>query len=161
MVNTNRLAQPYDTIRRTNPGLADAALRLVHRHWLATGYGDIADQLADNSWSVGSRDPEIAEAHATALAAGGREQDLQDAAAICGAVLSLRTGSTDEAWSLLEIRAAQIAGQIERRRVRYSDQVDEDGNLIPLRRHHPANPRRVRQPASFGRLAPAERRFGT
>lgn len=147
MVNTNRRTQPYETIRaRGHPELADAALRLVHRHWLATGYGDVADQLADNAWNVGCRDPEIAEAHAMALAAGGREQDLQDAAAVCAAVLPLRAGNTDEAWRLLEIRGAQIDGQIERRRVRFSDQVDEDGNPIPLRRHHPANPRRVRAP---------------
>ena len=49
-----------------------------------------------------------------------------------------RDGSTDEAWGLLDIREAQILGQIERRRVRYSDEFDEEGNPIPLRRHHAA-----------------------
>lgn len=106
----------------------------------------MADQLADLAWLAGCRDPEIAEAHAIALAAGGREQDLEAAAWVCSQALMHRLDNTDEAWRLLDIREHELLGQLERRRVRYSDELDEDGNRIPIRRHHPEQPRRVRSP---------------
>lgn len=71
---------------------------------------------------------------------------------MCATALPLRNGSTDEAWRLLAIREAQILGQIERRRVRYSDEFDEDGNPIPLRRHQAERTHRVRA-ARFLRTA--------
>lgn len=97
-------------------------------------------------WTLSTQRPSSVEARATNLAAGGRDVDLAEGAAVCAQTLPLRGGNTDDAWRLLEIREAQILGQIERRRVRYSDLVDEDGNPIPKRRHNPTNPRRVRQP---------------
>lgn len=137
--------QPYFSLRaRGHESLADAALRLIVRHYRATGFPDRADQLVDLAWANGCRDPEIAEAQAVNLAAAGRDPDLHAAAAVCAETLPRRNGSTDEAWRLLAIREASIEGQLERRRVRYGDQVDENGQPIPLRRHHPTNPRRVR-----------------
>jgi DNA polymerase III epsilon subunit-like protein len=137
--------QPYFTMRKTgHVKLADAALRLIHRHSGDIGQVAHADQLADLAWIEGCRDPEIAEAHAIVLAAGGRKADLEAAALVCGTTLPLRNGSTDEAWRLLDIREAQILGQIERQRVRYSDEFDDDGNPIPLRRHQAERPHRIR-----------------
>ena len=145
--------QAYISMRRSgHVALADATLRLVHRYWRETGQLARADLVADAAWLADCRDPEIAEAHAITLAAGGRDADLEAAALVCASTLPLRNGSTDEAWRLLDIREAQILGQIERRRVRYSDEFDEEGNPIPLRRHHAERPHRVR-PTRFLRTS--------
>ena len=142
---TVRRTRPWVTIGQTgHVKLADAALRLVHRHYLEIGQVARADQLADLAWIEGCRDPELAEAHALVLASGGRKADLNAAALVCNTTLPLRNGSTDEAWRLLDIREAQILGQLERRRVRYSDAFDEDGNPVLIRRHHAERPHRVR-----------------
>lgn len=61
-----------------------------------------------------------------------------------------RTGSTDVGWNLLTSGAAHLAGIQERLGVSYHDRVDEDGNLIAKRRHHPKHPRRTR-PLRFTR----------
>lgn len=143
----HRRANGYITMRDGgHVQLADAALRLVHRHWQDTGASDRADQLVEFAWAVGCRDPQIAEAHAMALAAGGRERDLELAAEVCSITLAARAGNTDEAWHLLSIRESQIRGQIERRRALFTNTTDAAGNRVPKRRHHPTNPRRVRPP---------------
>ncbi len=126
--------------------LADATLRLVHQHWIEVGQHARAQQLAQLAWAGGCRDPEIAEAHAIAIARAGREPDLRAALDVCTEALTLRAGNTDDAWRSLAIRQAQIAGRIERGRVCYTGEVDAAGNPIIARRHQPRAARRVRQP---------------
>jgi hypothetical protein len=111
--------------------------------------------LAGLAWLAGCRDPQIAEEHAIALAAGGREQDLEAGAWVCSQALLHRSGNTEEAWRLLDIREHELLGRLERRRVRYSDELDENGNKVPLRRHHPEHAKRVRPPR-FLRARPIE-----
>ena len=125
---------------------ADAALRLVHAHWRAKRQDDIADLLAYYAWAAGCRDTEIVEAHALALAASGRNSDLEDAIAVCETTLAEQNGSTDEAWRSLAIRLAQLSGRLRRLDGLPSGRFDSDGNPIPKRRHHPARPRRSRPP---------------
>ena len=126
--------------------LADATLRLVRQHWIEAGQHARAQQLAQLAWAGGCRDPEIAEAHAIAIARAGREPDLRAALDVCTEALTLRAGNTDDAWRSLAIRQAQIAGRIERGRVCYTGEVDAAGNPIIARRHQPRAARRVRQP---------------
>jgi hypothetical protein len=126
--------------------LADAGLRAAYRYWRDAGQTARAQQLAHYGCAAGSRDPVIVEAHATDVAAGGREADLMAALAVIGPTLAQRAGNTDEAWAGLEIRASHIEGSLERRRALY--RIDEHGNRVPVRRHHPENPRRTR-PSRF------------
>jgi DNA polymerase III epsilon subunit-like protein len=137
----------YTEMRRAGDGpLADAALRLVHRHWRNVGQQDVAALLAEQAWAAGCRDPEIAEAYALALAAAGRLTDLDAAISVCQAVLAGQNGSTDEAWRSIAITASQLGGRRHRLVFRPSGKVDADGNPIPIRRHHPAVPKRSRPP---------------
>jgi hypothetical protein len=135
---------PYLEMRRSHPRLADAALRLVHTHWRAKGQDAVADLLAYYAWRAGCRDPEIAEAHALALAAGGRNPDLEAGISVCQIALAERYDSTDEAWRSLAIRLTQFGGRQRRLEGLPSGQFDADGNPIPKRRHHPTAPRRSR-----------------
>lgn len=138
---------PYLEMRRAgSPALADATLRLVLAHWRAKSQDDVADLLAHFAWAAGCRDPEITEAHAVALAAGGRKADLEAGISVCRTALAEQNGSTDEAWRSLAIRLTQVSGRIRRLEGRPSGEFDADGNPIPKRRHHPSNPRRSRQP---------------
>ena len=57
-----------------------------------------------------------------------------------------RHNSTSESWLRLISRRNQLAGRVRRLTIRSSGQYDEDGNPIPLRRHHPEAPRRSRLP---------------
>jgi hypothetical protein len=122
------------------------ALRVVHDYWRSIGQSTRAGQLAQLAWAAGAREPVTAEAHAAALARGGREADLDAGLAVCEQALLARTGSTDDAWRSLTTRRAAIEGRLARRRVRYRDEVDGDGRPIPIRPHHPASPRRTRPP---------------
>ena len=137
---------PYLEMRRGHPRLADAALRLVHAHWRAKAQDAVADLLAYYAWRAGCRDPEIAEAHALALAAGGRMLDLEAGISVCQTALAEQNDSTDEAWRSLAIRLTQLGGRLRRLAGRPSGRFDADGNPIPQRRHHPTSPRRTRQP---------------
>ena len=132
--------------------LADAALRLVHRHWAEAGQNDRAEALAAQAVAGGCSDPEIAGAHAVALAEGGREADLRAGLAVCDQALGSSDGSTDDAWRALLVHQMRIAGRLRRVRGRDSGTFDADGNPIPVRRHHPTNPRRSR-PTRFLRTA--------
>lgn len=121
--------------------LADAGLRLVWRDLKQARQHDVADATARIAIRLGSLDPEIAEAYAIALSAAGRKPDLDAGLALCDRVLA--TGdkaSTDPAWLGLKVRRSQIRGRLRR----LEGRTDGAGN--PIRRHHPANPRRVRTP---------------
>ena len=50
-------------------------------------------------------------------------------------------GSTLEGWTELGAKRAQLLGRLERLRVRPSAELDEDGNAVPVPRHHPDVPR--------------------
>ena len=136
----------FEWRRRGHAALADMTLRRVRGQWIELGQIVRADQLAQLAWDAGCRDPEIVEAHAVSVARGGREIDLRNAVSVCDETLALRGDNTDDAWRSLAIRRARVAGQLERRRVRYTGRVDADGEPIPVRRHHPAAPHRHRMP---------------
>ena len=105
----------YIEMRRAGHGpLADAALRLVHRHWRNVAQHDVAALLAEQAWAAGCRDPEIAEAYALAVAAAGRLTDLDAALLICQTVLARQNASTDEAWRGLATTANQLGGRRQR-----------------------------------------------
>ncbi|MGE3812776.1 MAG: exonuclease domain-containing protein [Candidatus Nanopelagicales bacterium] len=138
--------------------LADATLELAAAIWRDAGQDSRAADVVRLGWQAGCRNPVIADAHAVALAAGGREPDLRAALDVCRTALATRDGSTADGWAELEARAAMLAGRLDRLRVRYTDQIDEDGNRIPARRHHPSTPRRTRSARflrSGAELAPA------
>lgn len=137
---------PYLAVRRRHPRLADASLRVVHAHWRSKRQDDIGDLLAYYAYAAGCRDPEIAEAHALALAASGRRPDLEAGISVCQMALAGQDGSTDEAWRSLAIRLAQLRGRLRRLDGLPSGRFDSNGNPIPKRRHHPARPRRNRPP---------------
>lgn len=80
-------------------------------------------------------------ASANLLAAPGGASDLRRAVDACEEALLSRGGSTFEGWAELGAKRAQLLGRLERVRVRPSDELDEDGNPIPTRRHHPEAPR--------------------
>lgn len=127
----------YATMHKTHPRLADAALRLVYRYWIEHNQEGRARDLARLALDAGCLDPEIASAHAHALAAGGRQGDLESGLALCVRVLATRAGSTDPAWADLEIERAAISGRLQRLTDRYNASV---------RRHHPEIPHRTRPP---------------
>lgn len=126
--------------------VADAALWLCFSHWKTVGYPDRAAQVALLAWRAGCRQPLVADAYAGQLAAAGGTADLR--AALAAAKLTQRTrhNSTHDGWARLQARTHQLAGQLQRLKVRPSGTFDADGNAIPIRRHHPDNPRRTRAP---------------
>lgn len=137
---TSWLAKGFD------PRIGDSAVWLCVEHWRSVGQDVRAQQLIQLSWDAGCRHPDVADAYAGQLAAAGRMADLQSGVEICEEAFSVRSDSTHEGWSRLSSRMNQLAGRVERLRVRPSGLLDEDGNPIPLRRHHPEAPRRTRQP---------------
>lgn len=132
--------------------LADAAVWLVIEQWRAVGQHVRAEQVAQLAWKAGCTDPRVADAYAGQLAAGGREVDLRAALDVCEKTAAARAGSTDTGWQQLGARRRQLAGRLARLTVRPSGRYDEEGNPIPLRRHHPDEPKRTR-PTRFLRRA--------
>jgi hypothetical protein len=124
--------------------IADTAVAICIDHWRAIGQATRAEQVAQLAWNAGCRHPDVVDAYAGHVAAAGTRTDLRTALAACKLALRARHDSTHEAWNRLQARSRQLAGQLERLRVRPSGQVDADGNPIPRRRHHPATPRRSR-----------------
>lgn len=130
--------------------IVDAALLLCVRHWHTSGHPARADQTAQLAWKAGCRHPDVTDRYAGRLAAPGTTSDLDAAIAVCDEALRSRSDSTHEGWRRLLSRRAQLAGRRQRAIIRYSSDLDADGNPIPLRRHHPTRPRRTR-PGRFQR----------
>jgi len=129
-----------------DPRVLGAALWAIVEYLRASGQSSEADRVVRIGWDKGSRHPSLAEALAGMLAAPGRLTDLEDGLRICDEALSSRGGATTNAWLALVSRRSQLAGRIRRLSERPSGRFDEDGNPIPLRRHHPETPRRTRSP---------------
>jgi DNA polymerase III epsilon subunit-like protein len=124
--------------------LTEAAAWLVHQQHRAAGQDVAAQSFARLAYVAGAREPRLMAAYANLLAAPGSEADLHRAVDACDEALLSRGGSTFEGWTELGAKRGQLLGRLERLRVRPTDQLDEDGNPIPVRRHHPEAPRRTR-----------------
>jgi DNA polymerase III epsilon subunit-like protein len=124
--------------------VADAAVWLCIEHWRAVGQPVRADQVIHLAWDAGCRHPDIADAHAGAVAARGSRTDFAAATKVCDASLKTRHGSTHEAWVRLLSRRNQLAGRRDRLTVRPSGRFDANGRPIPARVHHPTEPHRTR-----------------
>lgn len=133
--------------------IADPAVIICIDHWRRIGQATRAEQVAQLAYDAGCRHPDVVDAYAGQVAAAGSVTDLRTALAACKFALRARRGSTHDAWNRLQARSHQLAGQLERLRTRPSGRLDANGNPIPLRRHHPTNPRRVR-PRRFQRHTP-------
>jgi hypothetical protein len=79
-------------------------------------------------------------AYVILVAAPGDESALQRSIDLCYEALLSRGGSTDEGWVALRAKRSQLAGRLAR--IRATAGIDEDGNTIFIRRHHPDDPRR-------------------
>ncbi|WP_198588210.1 3'-5' exonuclease [Geodermatophilus chilensis] len=124
--------------------LAEATAWVVHARHRAAGQDVSAQSFARLAWKAGCREPRLAAAYANLLATPGDEAALRRAVEICDEALLSRGGSTFDGWTELGAKRAQLLGRLERRRVRHSGELDEDGNPIPARRHHPGAPQRSR-----------------
>lgn len=120
-----------------------AVCTIVEWH-LAAGRLTAADEVAARAVAYGYLDPRVVNHHLTHLTSARRAGDISTALRICARALNERAGSTDLGWLLLTARQAHLSGIQERRNQPPSGKVDEDGNPIPKRRHHPAAPRRTR-----------------
>lgn len=136
---TSWLAQGID--RR----IADAAVWRCVEHWRSVGQDVRAQQLIGLAWEAGCRHPDVSDGYAGQIAASGRLTDLEAGVDVCDTALARRESSTHEGWARLTSRRNQLAGRADRSRQRPSGKFDENGNPIPLRRHHPDRPRRSRQ----------------
>ncbi len=123
--------------------LADSTAWVVHGRHRTAGQQVPAQAFAHLTWKADRRKPRTA-AHVTLLAAPGDEAALRRAADVCDEALLSRDGSTFDGLPDLGANRAQLLGRLERRRLRPSGQLDEDGNPVPVRRHHPEQPRRTR-----------------
>lgn len=128
--------------------VCDAALWLCVEHWRHVEMFKRAEQVIRLDWHARSRHPDIADAYAGQLAAGGRLANLDRALEICDEMLETADGSTHPGFGRLRSRRNQLAGRRQRLLVRPSGEFDEDGNPIAARRHHPTRLRRVR-PSRF------------
>jgi hypothetical protein len=120
--------------------LLDHAAWLVHKHWLENDQAATAELVAYYAWQAGGRDPRLTAWHAQRLAARAGLKHLQVALAVCDEALLRAGGSTDEGWDALRATRARIAGQHLRPQPKPSGEVDDDGNPVPVRRHHPTGP---------------------
>ena len=125
--------------------LADYAAWLVHEYWQSADQATRAVLLARYAWLAGGRDPRLCAAHARNTAAPGGAPHLQSGIDICEKALLSRAGSTDDGWRDLQATRGRLAGQLARRTLKPSGQVDTAGNPIPVRRHHPVTPERSRR----------------
>ncbi len=125
--------------------LADAALWRCYEWWRDNGHATSAALLAQAAWNAGCRHPRLTDAYMNALAVSARPADIQAALACADDTLRSATRlGPPEHWRALEARRARLAGLLARGQVRLSNKLDADGNPIPIRRHHPTNPRRTR-----------------
>ena len=127
----------WASMRADAPALADAVLRRCLDFHRASGDADAVDDVVDQVWREGCRDPGVAASRSAKTASGGRAVDLAVADAECREALALRAGSTERAWDHLAALAAMVAGQLARSRVPASA------------RHTPANPKRPARTPRF------------
>lgn len=122
--------------------LAEATAWLVYREHRDAGQAATADMFARHAHRTGARDPRLVAAYANLLAAPGDQAALQRAIDVCDDAFLSRQGSTDDAWTELAAKRGQLLGRLSRVRGHDTGQLDDDGNPIPVRRHHPDVPRR-------------------
>jgi len=127
----------WASMRADAPPLADAVLRRCLDFYRTSGDPDAVDDVVDQVWREGCRDPAVAAARAAKTAAGGRPADLAVADAECREALALRGGSTERAWDHLAVLGAMVAGKVARSRIPVSS------------RHTAVNPRRPARTPRF------------
>lgn len=127
----------WASMRADAPTLADAVLRRCLEFYRAEGKFDSVDDVVDQVWREGCRDPGVTAFHASKTATGGRPVDLVAAAMECRETLALRDGNTDRAWDHLSVLAAMLDGRLAR-------------SLVPpAARHAAVNPRRPARKPRF------------
>jgi hypothetical protein len=104
-----------------------------------------AEMFARYAWEAKASEPRLAAAYASLLARPGSEDALQRGIDLCDEAFLSRQSSTDDAWTELAAKRAQLVGQLSRLRALNTTDLDADGNPVRRRRHHPEQPRRVRQ----------------
>lgn len=124
--------------------LAEATAWRVFEEHRAAGQEATAQTFARYAHLAGGRQPRLVAAYATLLASPGSEAALERAIKTCDEGLTHAHGDTSDGWPELRAKRGQLAGRLTRLRGRLSTELDEDGNPIPVRRHHPDDPRRVR-----------------
>ncbi len=124
--------------------ISGAALWSCVQHWRNIGLPDRGEQTVNHAWHNGCLHPDIVDAYAGQVASPGRLSNLHDAIAACDTALSAHRDSTHDSWLRLRSRRNQLAGRARRLTFKPSGKVDEHGEPIPVRRHHPANPKRTR-----------------
>lgn len=134
--------------------LAEVTLWRCHEWWTDHQHPSSAALLAQTAWNAGSRHPRIADAYINQIVTGGRTADLKTALDVADEVLKVDPqGGPPEHWRALRQRRTWLAGKLAQGTVRYTGQLDADGNPIPVRRHHPTTPKRAR-PTRFLRTLP-------
>jgi hypothetical protein len=124
--------------------LTEATACLVHQEHRAAGQPASADMFARYAHQAGARDPRLVAAYANLLAAPGDARALQRAIDTCDEAFLSRRGSTDDAWTELGAKRGQLLGRLSRAQGHTTGQIDDNGNPVLARRHHPAEPHRRR-----------------
>ncbi|MGQ2913092.1 hypothetical protein [Aeromicrobium sp.] len=124
--------------------LAEATAWRVYEEYRDAGQDTSAQNLARYVHVADGRQPRLVAAYATILARTGGEETLERAIKVCDEALGRWAQNTADGWPELRAKRGQLVGRLTRLRGRLSSELDEDGNPIPVRRHHPADPRRVR-----------------
>jgi hypothetical protein len=76
--------------------------------------------------------------------AGGTTRRRYVGIKTCDEALTGWAGNSADGWAELRAKRSLLAGRLTRLRGRLSTELDEAGNPIPVRRHHPNDPRRLR-----------------
>lgn len=143
---TTSRAAAWETWRSKGRGrLADDVLWLVCEQWVAVGRRGSAHYIASAAYDRGCFHPQLVNTHLNQVSAGNRPGDLEAALAIADLVLSQadQVGPVEH-WRALRARRDWFAGQLDRGTAKPTGEVDEDGNPVLRRRHHPENPKRSR-----------------
>lgn len=124
--------------------LAGAVAWRVYQEHREAGQVAAAELFARYAYVASAVEPRLAAAYANLLAAPGSIEALERGINLCGEALLYRNGSTHDGWTQLAAKRGQLLGRLTRLRGRPSGALDEDGNPIPVRRHHPEDPQRSR-----------------
>lgn len=143
--------------RKCSIGFSDYAGWVLYRWYVDRNHIRRGHRLLRRLYEDGWRDPRIIDAYAGILAAPGRAEDLEAALEVCASGLATREKSTDRAWRQVVTRQTSIAARLARLQVRYTGQVDDDGNPIPKRIHAARTPRRL-HPTLFSRAGGSRER---